>query len=252
MLTDKTWIIPELIAIADEMIKRGAANGLPAALQVPSHQFHTELVQLLTRYTSPAPPLATFSADENALLANPNVIFTNARMSFHRLPVWAYDSAQRALVTLQSDTSWKVPCEAEKRAPSEARAHFQARTVNTTITDDTPREHQDWRRLTLDEWLPGLHDAAERVNDDSTWLQYWRTLLGQEGSRAPRTIGETVVEMKLSAMLLLFMMCNKVGVERFPTLGEDGVWRLPDAQGNGGKDEHLFVGVSRDAIVRVA
>lgn len=79
------------------------------------------------------------------------------------------------------------------------------------------------------------------MNDDSTWLQYWRALIGVEGWRAPRTGGETVVEMKLSAMLLLFLMGNKIGVERLPMLGEDGVWRLLNAPGNRGKDEHLFV-----------
>lgn len=87
------------------MIQRAAANGLPAALQDPSHQFRADLVQLLAQYLYPAASPTAFSADEEAVLANTNIVFTTVRVSHQVLPVWAYDcNAERhTLVELQGD-----------------------------------------------------------------------------------------------------------------------------------------------------
>lgn len=116
---------------------------------------------------------------------------------------------------------------------------FQAHSATVTAVSDTFAQR---RRLPLDAWLPGVRAAAEHTHDRSTRLKSWSTLLGLDCLPGDPGEGNTVVEMPLSTQAT-------VGV---PKLGPDGVWRLPEPEGNGGEYEHLFVKLTREVVVRVA
>lgn len=231
-------------------------QGLPKEIADKSHplSLHHGVNYLLSLYALGDPALGGFSEQDEALLSNPDVLLAHCRMSFSGLAPIAYNFKQNTLFSLSSPRKdgYQFPLEAAKRHPSDQRRSFQAWCASSSMRDTTSENNKEYHTLKLDEWLPGTRDIAERVNDDSTWLQYWRLLSGVEGSRMPYTSGETVVEMKLSSLFLLFMLCNRAGVKQSPNLGEDGIWRLPAACGNGGEYEHLFGNFSQDVVVRVA
>ncbi|KAF9074285.1 hypothetical protein BDP27DRAFT_1416583 [Rhodocollybia butyracea] len=136
--------------------------------------------------------------------------------------------------------------------PSKWEANLQARSViHNNVWNSDDDDDEDGMPATT--WLESIHALSPLPNDNSTWLPYFRNVAGPgSSSEQAKANGETVIEMKLSVLLTLFLKGTNFDAGRFPTVGTDGIWRLPQMEGNLGIDEHLFVQVGKDFVVKVA
>lgn len=188
----------------------------------------------------------------------------------------AYDAVQRTV----EDLSWDVYLHLDETAREEKTTGLIGRTSSHSIvrgsfrpvdrdteadegennndkdSDGSRRgsKHRHEETLSLDEWLPGLRATASRAGARSTWLPYWRMLTnGTEGAE-PQEEGETVVEMLMSSMFMLFLKGSSGNATAGPMLGPDGIWRLPVIEDQLEPQESgmLIVSAYRDVIVRVA
>lgn len=164
----------DLPGVVDAMLNRGVAHGLPSALKETSHPIHSALVNVLSSMLSlgkscgsSCGPLEGLSEADYKLLANPDFVFTYARMSRHRLRAYAYNWKEGSILFLDPEGKKDYVREAQKHWPSIKSVSLQARSINSTIFDDG-HSHGDQPPTTLDEWLPGIRNAAEHINDDSS------------------------------------------------------------------------------------
>jgi hypothetical protein len=180
-------------------------------------------------------------------VVNPNITFLQAEVSFTISPFWAYD-VQKGTLEAIPDNRVRIVQWASRYYELEPRMweFWQARSPGTNVYDGGGGTSH------VEEWLPGLRDVAKNTSDSSSWLPYWRSLIG-EGDHGQRPKdGATVTKMKLSALFLLFMKSSNADTNAWPVLGNDGIWKLPGIDGNMGNNEYLAVFLSDDVTVQVA
>lgn len=223
---------------------------LPASLQEEDSSFCTELEKLVTRYVE-ADSLALLTAAEWAIVTDPATVLVNGRVSTSCHPALVYNTRLHTLTKV--DKARYLPLYfAFKKHRGTARVEFQARTNNSSVTDCSDADSDKWRSLSISDWLP-VKTLAAASKVGVSWVDYFRSVTGvdSDGITAPQAPGNGV-EMKLSSILLMFLKSGSTYRSDWPDLREDGAWVLPPMVGNEGKDEHVFLDLSEDVLVRVA
>jgi hypothetical protein len=260
-------------AIAKSLVDGLHYSSLPARLIDPNSTFPTELQELVIRHLSTPPTDEVVASLErtSSFWSKSSSLFFDCRASFHRYHTLIYDKDTKTITNLGCKEDgdevtgmpgvrrlyiYQIITGGYRKGYEETRVSIQARTTNLVIHYDDRAEGKKNDTEDIHVWLgKDVVELAKKGNTMGTWVPYVRDLIGLSHI-ASTTITDvaadpTPITINLSALVLLFLKCSNVDTASFPCVGDDGMWRMPEIEGNRGKDEHLFYDATDEVMVTV-